>query len=115
MVAGAAVAWATAVGGLAVRRHDAFLSHRFDLGNVTQAVWSSAHGNVLEITLGSGQQASRLASHIDPALLLLVPFWWAHPEPETLIVAQAAALAMGVYPVVRLAQPWRCSPVSSWD
>lgn len=102
LMVAAGAAWTAGVGALAVWRHNEFLSHRFDLGNVTQAVWSSAHGELLAVTLGSGEQAPRLASHIDPALLLFVPFWWIYPEPETLIVVQAAALAAGLYPVVRL-------------
>lgn len=112
-VAGAAVAWTGVVGAIALRRHDGFLSHRFDLGNVTQAVWSSAHGRLLEMTLGSGEQASRLAGHIDPALLLLVPFWLAYPAAETLIMVQVAALATGVYPVVRLALKYTGSRFAS--
>lgn len=103
LVAFCVVLWTAVVAMLAVRRHSAFLSHRFDLGNVTQTVWSSAHGRLLDMTLGTGEQAPRLASHVDPALLLFVPLWWIHADPATLIVAQALALAAGVYPVLRLA------------
>ena len=93
MTWGAAV-WTLAISALAVWRHNEFLSHRFDLGNVVQAVWSSAQGRPLEVTDGTtAEQVSRLAGHADPALLLFVPFWWLHPAPETLIVVQAAALA----------------------
>jgi len=104
VVAAAAAAWATGVGTLAVWRHDHFLSHRYDLGHMVQAVWSTANGRPLEFTDGAtGDQIVRLAAHVDPILVLLVPFWWIRPEPETLILVQAAALASGVYPVVRLA------------
>lgn len=103
-VVAAAAIWTAAVGGLAVWRHDHFLSHRYDLGHMVQAVWSTAHGRPLEFTDGAtGDQIIRLAAHVDPILVLLVPFWWLHPQPETLILVQAAALAAGVYPVVRLA------------
>lgn len=99
-----AAMWTAVVGALAVRRHSEFLSHRFDLGNMTQAVWSTAQGRPLEVTDGqTGDQIVRLAAHVDPVLVLFVPFWWIHPGPETLIVVQAAALAAGLYPVVRLA------------
>lgn len=102
-----AAAWTLAIGALAVWRHNQFLSHRFDLGNVVQAVWSSAHGRLLENTDGStAEQASRLAGHVDPAVLLFVPFWWVHPAPETLIIVQAAALAAGIYPVAQLAMKY---------
>jgi uncharacterized membrane protein len=99
-----AAVWTAAVGALAVWRHDHFLSHRYDLGHMVQAVWSTAHGRPLEFTDGAtGDQIVRLAAHVDPILVLLVPFWWVLPTPETLILVQAAALAAGVYPVVRLA------------
>jgi uncharacterized membrane protein len=98
------VMWTLAVGALAVWRHNEFLSHRYDLGNMVQAIWSTTQGRLLETTDGtSGEQITRLASHIDPALALFAPLWWIHASPETLLVAQAAALASGIYPAVRLA------------
>jgi len=103
MASGAAV-WTVVIASLAVWRHHRFLSHRFDLGNMVQAVWSTAEGRPLEVTDGqTGEQVVRLGGHVDPALILFVPLWWIHSGPESLIVGQAAALAAGIYPVVRLA------------
>ena len=34
---------------------------------------------------------------------LLAPLWWIYPGPELLLIVQAAALAAGIYPAVRLA------------
>jgi uncharacterized membrane protein len=99
-----AAAWTAVVSALAISRHEGFLSHRFDLGNMVQAVWSTTQGRPLDMTDGtSGEQINRLAAHVDPILVLFTPFWWIHPAPETLIVVYVAALAGGVYPVVRLA------------
>src|SRR5262245_14398640 len=36
--------WAAVLAWLSVARHDAFATGRFDLGNMVQAVWSTAHG-----------------------------------------------------------------------
>ena len=108
--------WTAAVGALAIVRHNGFLSHRFDLGNMVQAVWSTTQGRPLDMTDGtSGEQINRLAAHVDPILVLFTPFWWVHPAPETLIVVYVAALAAGVYPVVRLAlkTPGRGSSLDS--
>ena len=92
------------IGGLAVWRHQQFLSHRFDLGQMVQAVWSTSHGRLLEFTdAATGEQITRLAVHVDPILVLFAPLWWLHPSPETLVIAQSAVLAAGLYPVVRLA------------
>ena len=107
-----AAAWTAGIGALAVWRHDRFLSHRFDLGNMTQAVWSTTQGRLLETTDGlTGEQVTRLAVHFDPALLLFVPAWLVVPTPDSLIVAQAALLSAGVYPVVRLALKYVSSPL----
>jgi uncharacterized membrane protein len=89
---------------MAVRRHDQFLSHRFDIGNMVQAVWSTTQGRPLDMTDGSsGEQIVRLAAHVDPILVLFAPLWWIAPYPATLIVAYVAIIAAGIYPVVRLA------------
>ncbi len=93
-----------------VLRHRAFGSGRFDLGNMTQAVWSTAHGDVLSVTELSGTQASRLGSHFDPILAALAPLWWAWPSPELLLVVQAVAVATGALPVFWLGRKHLDSP-----
>jgi uncharacterized membrane protein len=98
------VAFAACFGILAVLRHRAFGSGRFDLGNMTQAVWSTAHGDVLSVTDVHGEQISRLGAHFDPILVLLAPLWWLWPDPELLLVVQAAAVAVGALPVYWLAR-----------
>ena len=91
-------------GALAVLRHRAFGSGRFDLGNMTQAVWSTANGDFLSVTDVHGEQISRLGSHFDPILALLAPLWWVWPSPELLLVVQAGAVAAGALPVFWLAR-----------
>ena len=100
----AAAAFAGSFGAAAVLRHRAFASGRFDLGNMTQAVWSTAHGDVLSVTDVHGEQISRLGSHFDPILALLAPLWWLWPSPELLLVVQAVAVASGALPVFWLAR-----------
>jgi len=103
-------AWALAVwGALAVWsallfvevRSDylGFRLARFDLGNMVQAVWSTAQGRPLEMSLLSGEQATRLASHVDPVLALFAPLWLLWPSPLLLAAVQIAACALGALPV----------------
>src|SRR6186997_2766254 len=62
---------------------------RYDLGNMTQAVWSTAHGRVLEVTDGvTGEQLTRVGQHVDPILAALTPFWIVAPSPMTLVAVQ---------------------------
>jgi uncharacterized membrane protein len=100
----AAVAgWAAGFSILSSERHRAFETGRFDLGNMVQAVWSTAHGQPLEVTNLAGMQVSRLGSHIDPILAVFAPLWLAWPSPDVLFVGQAVALALGALPVFWLA------------
>jgi uncharacterized membrane protein len=104
LVAGGVAASAAAFGSLAVLRHRAFESGRFDLGNMVQAVWSTAEGRPLEVTNLQGEQVTRLASHVDPLLAAFAPLWLVWPSPSLLLVAQAVAVALGAVPVYWLAR-----------
>ncbi|HSB39434.1 MAG TPA: DUF2079 domain-containing protein [Gaiellaceae bacterium] len=100
----AVVAYAAGFAALSVLRHRAFSTGRFDLGNMVQAVWSTAHGHPLQITGLRGDQISRLGAHFDPILAAFAPLWLVWPSADMLLVAQAAALALGALPVFWLAR-----------
>ena len=85
-------------------RHRSFETGRFDLGNMVQAVWFTAHGHPLRVTNLNGDQALRLGAHLDPVLVLFAPLWWLWSSPDLLLVAQSVAIALGALPVYRLAQ-----------
>jgi uncharacterized membrane protein len=104
LVWAAAAAYAAAFAGLSVLRDRAGQTGRFDLGNMVQAVWSTAHGHPLRITDLRGDQISRLAAHVDPILVFFAPLWWIWPSASLLLVVQAAALALGALPVFWLAR-----------
>lgn len=97
-------AFAAGMSSLAVLQQRAFQTGRFDVGNLTQAVWSTAHGRFLEMTDLQGDQISRLGAHFDPLVALLAPLWWLWPHPSLLLVAQAVAVAAGAVPVFLLAR-----------
>ena len=90
---GAIAAYAAAFSALSVLRHRAFQTGRFDLGNMVQAVWSTAHGHPLQITGLRGDEISRLAAHFDPILAAFAPLWLLWPSPDLLLVTQAVAIA----------------------
>jgi uncharacterized membrane protein len=103
-VAAAATAWVAGFAALSVLRHAAFTTGRFDLGNMVQAVWSTAHGHPLRVTDLRGDQISRLAAHVDPILVFFAPLWWLWPSPDLLLVVQAIAVGLGALPVFWLAR-----------
>ncbi len=97
-------AFGAGMSALAVLQQRAFESGRFDVGNLTQAVWSTAHGHFLEVTDLQGRQISRLGAHFDPIVAALAPAWWLWPHPSLLLVVQAVAVALGAVPVFLLAR-----------
>ena len=99
LVAAGAATYAAGLGALAVLQHRAFWTGRFDLGNAVQAVWSTAHGDVLSVTALSGAQISRLGAHFEPILIAFAPLWWLWPDASLLLVCQAAAIASGAVPL----------------
>ncbi len=100
----AVAAFSAGFASLSILRHLAFNTGRFDLGNMTQAVWSTAHGDVLSVTDLQGEQISRLGAHFDPILAAFAPLWWLWPDPSMLLTAQAVAIALGAWPVFLLAR-----------
>ncbi len=91
--------YAAGFSALAALEHRAFETGRFDLGNMTQAVWSTVEGRPLDVTELGGDQISRLGAHVDPALALFAPLWLVWPSPTMLLVVQAAAIALGALPI----------------
>jgi uncharacterized membrane protein len=101
---GAMVAWTAAVFAIARSDYVNFRVGRFDLGNMVQAVWSTAHGRPLDVTNVWGEQVSRLGIHVDPVLALFAPLWLVAPTPLTILFVNVVALALGALPVFWLAR-----------
>lgn len=72
-----------------------------DLAIYSQTLFNSSHGQWFALTI---HPHSYLGDHIELILLLLVPFVRLIPRPETLLVLQAAILASGAFPLLRIAQ-----------
>ena len=97
---GAMTGWAAVLLWIVRQSYVSFREGRFDLGNMVQAVWSTAHGHPLEVTLGpTGDQIVRLGGHVDPFLALLTPLWLVWPSPLALGFAQVLVVALGALPV----------------
>ena len=85
-------------------KYRAYMDARFDLGNMVQAVYNTAHGRFLETTTGElkPRQMSRLGAHVDPILALFALPWLVWPSPVMLLVLQAVIVATGAWPAYRL-------------
>ena len=78
----------------------------FDLGLFDQVFWNTTQGRPFESTMSQALAVphSFLGDHFSPGLAVLLPFYALHPHPETLVVAQTLALALGAWPVYLLAR-----------
>ena len=93
------------VGSHALMRYWAYHADAFDLGNMDQAVWNTLHGHPFRFTnvgLDWHGPPTRLGIHVEPILLLIAPLYLIHSGPETLIVLQTVALALGAIPLFLL-------------
>jgi uncharacterized membrane protein len=91
---------------LALLRHESYHSFGLDLGLFEQVFWNTTQGRPFESTLSLGLPFphSLLGDHFSPVFLLLMPFYYVYPHPETLLVIQTLALALGAWPVYLLAR-----------
>jgi len=93
-------------GALSVLRHESYHSFGFDLALFDQVFWNTTQGRLFESTMSQALPIphSLLGDHFSPVFLLLMPFYFAFPHPETLVVIQTLALALGAWPVYLLAK-----------
>jgi len=91
---------------LAVLRHRSYHSLGFDLGLFDQVFWNTTQGRLFESTMSQALPVphSLLGDHFSPIFWLVVPFYYAYPHPETLVVVQTFCLALGAWPVYLLAK-----------
>src|ERR1700687_3308996 len=91
---------------LSVLRHESYHSNGLDLALFDQVFWNSSQGRPFESTMAQAIAVphSMLGDHFSPVFLLLVPFYFAFPHPETILVIQTLALALGAWPVYLLAR-----------
>jgi len=101
----AIVLYAVVLSWLSISRHEAYSSARYDLGNMDQAVWSTAYdGRLLATTDEGGELTSRLRNHADPFLFLFVPLYLLWSSPVWLLVVQSVVVGLGAWPLFRLCE-----------
>lgn len=96
-LAGAEMIWLT------IARYRGFNALGFDLGVMSQSIWSVTQGKLLLFSQES-IVFSRLARHVELIYFPIAFFYALWPSPETLLVIQAVLYASGGVPVYRLAK-----------
>ena len=94
--------FAIRISALAITQHWAMNTHIFHLGYYDNVLYNTLDGHLLSSTFL--EQGALNASHFEPILGLLVPFYALYGHPETLLVFQATWLALGAIPVFLIAR-----------
>ena len=85
-------------------RYNNFDIGKFDLGNMTQMSWYSLKGKFMYLTDYFGSNVPRWSmSHVDPILVLFIPFFYLIPEPLTLVILQNLLIILGAFFVYKIA------------
>ena len=91
------IAGAAGFSAISLFRYVHFGANGFDLGIQDQTVWGYSRLEIIPNTvLGV---PNLLGDHFNPILMVLAPFYWLWPSAATLLVAQAALLALAGIPV----------------
>ncbi len=99
MAWGAAVILFVLYGFLSVLRHHQMLTTGYDLGIFEQEVRSYAAG-LWPTSLLKGPNYPLLGDHFSPIIATIAPFYLVFPRVETLLIAQALLVALGVVPLM---------------
>ena len=86
-----------------IRLHDAHLTHKADLGQMDLAIWNTSQGRFLQEIKGE-TISTRLTDHVEPIFLPVSGLFWLWDDVRALLVLQAAALALGAWPIYLIAR-----------
>jgi uncharacterized membrane protein len=87
--------------GLSIARYEAYNAGMLDLGNMSQAIWSSTQGEPLVFTQPE-RQMSRLQGHVELAYFFITPFYLLWSDPRVLLIIQAVLFIAAALPVYRM-------------
>ena len=103
------VVFTVIVSAACIARYSAYMSHNFDFGIFTQMFENMRTTGLADTTVERNTLMSHFGVHFSPFYYLLLPFYMICPRPETLLVIQAAFVAIGVIPVVLICRHLKLS------
>lgn len=87
---------------LGIARHLALSSSGIDLAAFDQAIWNTANGDILFSSIAGN--INILGAHFEPILLLIAPLYMVWPNIIVLIILQALALGVAIFPLYWIAK-----------
>ena len=99
---------------LSICGHRIMYTSTYDMGIFVQMYHSLATKLSFVTTCERAKLLSHFAVHFSPAYLVLVPFYFIHPQAETLFVSQAVCAMGGVIPLWFICKKYNFSNISSF-
>lgn len=102
---------------LSVVRHYTLNTSAYDLAMYDQAVWNTSQGRWFEINLLEDTMpglTNKLGDHVEPILLPLALLYRVRSSPDVLLVVQAIALAVLIWPLFHLVRGRTSSTMIAW-
>jgi len=106
-VAAAILVYTAALSWYTVSKHNSFSTYAWDLGIFHQSFWTTVNrGMIFYNTCEQHlvESGSFFGVHFSPILFLLVPFYYIHQSPVTLLVLQSLILGLSAYPLYLIAK-----------
>lgn len=97
------------VSAACIARYSAYMSHNFDFGIFAQMFENMRTTGLADTTVERNTLMSHFGVHFSPFYYVLLPFYMLCPRPETLLVIQAAFVAIGVIPVILICRHLKLS------
>lgn len=98
-----------AVSAASIARYNAYLADNFDLGIFTQMFENMRTTGLADTTVERNKLMSHFGVHFSPFYYLLLPIYMLCPRPETILVIQAAFVAIGIIPVMLICKSLKLS------
>jgi uncharacterized membrane protein len=100
---------------LSLKRYQNYEYGKFDLGNMSQMVWNSAHGDFMVVTDQFGSNMPRWGmSHVDPVLLIFVPIYWIYAHPMIMVFVQQFVVISAAFAIYYLSKLKTKNVFVSW-
>jgi uncharacterized membrane protein len=103
--------YALLFGWLSLSAYWAYSMHALDMGNMGQAAWNTIHGHLFAFTnmrlpynIEAWRTTTRLSFHVEALFPVISLAYVVYPHPESLLVLQTVAIALGAVPAYLLAR-----------
>ena len=106
-VAAAILVYTAAMSWYTVSKHNSFTTYAWDLGIFDQSFWTTVNLGMVFVNTCERhlvESGSFFGVHFSPILFLLVPFYYLHQSPVTLLVLQSLIIGLSAYPIFLIAR-----------